>query len=105
MTRKERARRLKSGIPALFRALKEPETPLAARALAGVTVVCALLPMDPAPDFIPVPGYPDDALRLPAPVAPIIRRIPGEAPARCRLCRSGSSSLCRSSGVSCQQCD
>ena len=77
MTRKERARRLKSGIPAIFRALKEPETPMAARALAGVTVACALLPMDPAPDFIPVPGYPDDALRLPAPVAPIIRRIPG----------------------------
>lgn len=73
MTLKERARRLKpdipADIPALFPALTDPETPYAARTMAGITVACALSPMDPVPDFIPVPGYPDDAPLLPAPVA------------------------------------
>ncbi len=84
MTLKERARRLKPDIPALFPALTDPETPYAARAMSGITVACALSPMDPVPDFIPVPGYPDDAPLLPAPVALTVRLIPGEVLARFR---------------------
>ncbi|MGN0746012.1 MAG: YkvA family protein [Aristaeellaceae bacterium] len=84
MTLKERAARLKADIPALFLALKDRETPLAAKVLAGITVAYALSPVDLVPDFIPVLGYLDDVLLLPALIALTIRLIPRDVLARCR---------------------
>ena len=76
MNLKERARRLKSDIPAVFLALKDRETPWYAKMLAAVTVGYALSPIDLVPDFIPVLGYLDDLLILPALVALTVRCIP-----------------------------
>lgn len=84
MNLKERAKRLKSDIPAIFLALKDKKTPLIAKLLAGITVGYALSPIDLIPDFIPVLGYLDDLILLPALAALTIRLIPGEVMERCR---------------------
>lgn len=73
---KERAKQLKTDIPAVFLSLKSEDTPLAAKILAGITVVYALSPIDLVPDFIPVLGYLDDIIILPALIALTIRLIP-----------------------------
>ena len=76
MDLKERAKKLKSDIPAVFLALKDKETPWYAKLLAAVTVWYALSPIDLIPDFIPILGYLDDIIVLPALVALTIRSIP-----------------------------
>ncbi len=75
---KDRAKKLKRDIPALFFALKDPKTPIRAKILAGVTVGYALSPIDLIPDFIPVLGYLDDVILLPALIALTVRAIPKE---------------------------
>lgn len=52
MNLKERAKRLKTDIPAIFLALKDKETPAAAKIFAWCTVAYALSPVDLIPDFI-----------------------------------------------------
>lgn len=76
MNLKERAARLKIDIPAIFLCLKSKETPLIPKILAGVTVAYALSPIDLIPDFIPVLGYLDDLIILPAFIALTIHFIP-----------------------------
>lgn len=78
MNLKERAKKLKTDIPAIFLALKDKETPVAAKLVAAVTVAYALSPIDLIPDFIPVLGYLDDVILLPALVAMTVRLIPKE---------------------------
>jgi hypothetical protein len=46
MNLRERAKQLKTDIPALFLALKSPETPIIAKILAGITILYALSPID-----------------------------------------------------------
>ena len=84
MNLKERAKKLKSDIPAVYLALKDKETPPAAKILAGITVVYALSPIDLVPDFIPVLGYLDDVIILPALVTLTIRLIPRDIWERCQ---------------------
>jgi len=76
MTLKERAASLKKDIPAVFLALKAKETPVLAKVVAFLTVAYALSPVDLVPDFIPVLGYLDDLLILPALVALTVKLIP-----------------------------
>ena len=73
---KERARQLKTDIPAVFLCLKSKDTPLVAKILAGITVGYALSPIDLIPDFIPVLGYLDDVIILPALITLTIHFIP-----------------------------
>lgn len=84
MNLKERARQLRTDIPALFIALRKKETPAAAKFFAGLAVAYALSPIDLIPDFIPVLGYLDDIILLPALVALTIKFIPDEVFERCR---------------------
>lgn len=84
MRLKERAKRLKTDIPAVFLALKQKETPLVAKIFAAITVVCALSPIDLVPDFIPVLGYLDDVILLPVLVALTVRLIPKDVMERAR---------------------
>ncbi len=72
----ERLTKLKSDIPALFLALKDKETPIVAKIFAGITVAYALSPIDFIPDFIPLLGYLDDVILLPAFIALTIKLIP-----------------------------
>lgn len=78
MTLKERAASLKRDIPAVFLALKSKNTPIFAKILAAVTVAYALSPIDLIPDFVPVLGYLDDVLLLPALIALTVKLIPPE---------------------------
>lgn len=78
MDLKSRAKQLKTDVPAVFLALKDKETPVIAKILAAVTVAYALSPVDLIPDFVPVLGYLDDVLLLPALIALTIRLIPKE---------------------------
>lgn len=76
MNLKERAKQLKRDIPAVFLALKHKETPILAKLLATLTVGYALSPIDLIPDFIPILGYLDDVLLLPAMIGATIKLIP-----------------------------
>ena len=78
MNWKARAAQLKTDVPALWLCLRAKETPLLAKVLAAVTVGYALSPVDLIPDFIPVLGYLDDIVLLPALVALTLRCIPKE---------------------------
>jgi uncharacterized membrane protein YkvA (DUF1232 family) len=80
----QRAKQLKTDIPAVFLALRQKETPWYAKVVAGLTVGYALSPIDLIPDFIPVLGYLDDLIILPALVALTVRMIPAEVMAQCR---------------------
>lgn len=81
---KARARKLKKNIPAAFLALKDKETPVAAKIIAAVTVGYALSPIDLIPDFIPVLGYLDDVILLPALIALTIKLIPAPVWEKCQ---------------------
>ena len=89
MSLKERAKKLKSDIPALALALKDADTPILAKILAGITVAYALSPVDLIPDFIPVLGYLDDVLLLPLLVAATVKLIPPAVFERCRTQADG----------------
>lgn len=75
---KARAAALDRDIPAMFLALKDRRTSLLARLMAFLVVAYALSPIDLIPDFIPVLGYLDDLIVLPALIALTIRLIPQE---------------------------
>lgn len=76
MDLKARAQSLKSDIPAIVLALKDPRTGFKARLFAALTVAYALSPVDLIPDFIPVLGYLDDLVVLPLLVAVTVKSIP-----------------------------
>ncbi len=81
---KDRARKLKTDIPAVFLAMKQKETPAVAKFVAALTVLYALSPVDLIPDFIPVLGYLDDIILLPALAALTMRLIPSGVMEDCR---------------------
>ncbi|SEV86888.1 YkvA family protein [[Clostridium] fimetarium] len=81
---KERAKNLIKDIKVIYVALKHPQTPWYAKALAAMTVGYALSPIDLIPDFIPVLGYLDDMIILPAMIALTIKLIPKDVFEQCR---------------------
>lgn len=76
MSLKEKSEQLKTDIPAVFLALKDKKTPWYAKLFAAITVAYALSPIDFIPDFIPLLGYLDDLIILPALAALTIKFIP-----------------------------
>ena len=72
------ARALKRHVVALWLAARDPRTPLGAKLLAGLIAAYALSPIDLIPDFIPVLGYLDDLLLVPAGIWLAVRLIPAE---------------------------
>ena len=89
MNIKERAKKLKTDITAIFLALKDEETPSSAKIIAAITVAYALSPIDLIPDFVPILGYLDDVILLPALVALTVRLIPKEIMERNRKLAEG----------------
>ncbi len=81
---KSRARLLKTETYALYLAARDPRTPWAARGLVFLVVAYALSPIDLIPDFVPVLGYLDDLLIVPAGIALALRMIPREVMAESR---------------------
>ena len=81
---KEKAKKLKTEIPAIFLALKDKRTPWDSKIIAAVIVMYALSPIDFIPDFIPFLGYLDDVVILPILIAWCIKSIPSQVLADCR---------------------
>ena len=69
------ARNLKRDVVALWIAARDPRVPWYAKALVGAVAAYALSPIDLIPDFIPVLGYLDDLLIVPAGIWLVIRLI------------------------------
>ena len=63
------ARQLKRDVVALWIAARDPRTPWLAKLVAAAVAGYALSPIDLIPDFIPVLGYLDDLLIVPAGIA------------------------------------
>lgn len=78
------ARCIKRDAVMLWFARKHPDTPFLAKVLCVVTVLYALSPIDLIPDFVPVLGYLDDVLLLPAMIWLAVRMLP---PLVVTLCR------------------
>ncbi len=70
------AKSLKRDVLVLWFALRHPDTPFIATAIAILTVAYALSPIDLIPDFIPLLGYLDDLMVIPMLVAITLRLIP-----------------------------
>jgi len=81
---RERARRLKREVLALYLACRDPRTPWYARAVAAAVVAYALSPIDLIPDFVPVLGYLDDLVIVPGGLMLALKLIPGPVLAECR---------------------
>ena len=78
------ARKIKRDGVTLWFAGKHAGTPLTARLLCVLVVAYALSPIDLIPDFIPVLGYLDDVILLPALIWLAVRLVPTEVLAECR---------------------
>ena len=61
---------------ALWIAARDPRVPWYVKALAGAVAAYALSPIDLIPDFIPVLGYLDDLLIVPAGIWLVVRLVP-----------------------------
>lgn len=81
---KARARALKREVHALSLAYLDPRTPWYAKAFLALLVGYALSPIDLIPDFIPVLGYLDDLVLIPAGVVLVRRMVPPEVLVECR---------------------
>jgi uncharacterized membrane protein YkvA (DUF1232 family) len=96
---KASAEQLKADTYALYLASKDPRVPWYAKLLVGLIVAYALSPVDLIPDFIPVLGYVDDLLIVPAGIALAVKLIPNgvleehRASARLRLAEGRPRSL------------
>jgi uncharacterized membrane protein YkvA (DUF1232 family) len=75
---RSRAQALKNKSVIVYFAAKDPRTPWYAKAVALLTIAYALSPVDLIPDFIPILGYLDDLIIVPAGIALAIRWIPAE---------------------------
>jgi uncharacterized membrane protein YkvA (DUF1232 family) len=70
------AQGLKRDVVALWIGARDPRTPWYAKAVAAAVAAYALSPIDLIPDVIPIVGYIDDLLIVPAGIALAVRLIP-----------------------------
>jgi uncharacterized membrane protein YkvA (DUF1232 family) len=78
------ARRLKLEIATLYFVCRHHDTPWPVKLLGILVVAYALSPIDLIPDFIPVLGFLDEAVLLPALIWLGVRLTPSEVLAECR---------------------
>ncbi len=88
---KQRARALKHETVALYFAFRDVRTPWYAKMVAALVVAYALSPIDLIPDFIPVLGYLDDLIIVPAGIALVLKLIPPEVMDEARLTASAKN--------------
>ena len=90
---KELARRLKQDVLATWLAARDPRVPWYAKAVALAVAAYALSPIDLIPDFIPVLGYLDDLIVVPAGILLVQRMVPAELMAEHRRAAAQLSQL------------
>ena len=81
---RQRARRLKAEVYALYLAYRDPRVPWYARLFAAAVVAYAFSPIDLIPDIIPVLGYLDDLVLVPLGIVLALKMIPAEVMAESR---------------------
>lgn len=81
---KEKARKIKKDVGALYLAYKRPDVPFYAKIVAILVVGYALSPIDLIPDFIPVLGYLDDIILIPLGITLALKLIPKDIMEECR---------------------
>lgn len=79
---------IEEDIATLFVSIKEGKIPLPARIMTFVSLAYFLSPIDLIPDFIPILGYLDDLIVLPALIYTTIKLIPKSELERCRSKRN-----------------
>lgn len=72
------ARSVKRDVVALALAARDPRVPWKAKVVAVAVAAYALSPIDLIPDFIPVLGYLDDLVIVPAGILLAVRLVPPE---------------------------
>jgi uncharacterized membrane protein YkvA (DUF1232 family)/Co/Zn/Cd efflux system component len=75
---RELAESFKRELTVYRRVLADPRTPVSAKVFLGLAIGYLCMPFDLIPDFIPVLGYVDDAVIVPALVYLALRLIPPE---------------------------
>jgi uncharacterized membrane protein YkvA (DUF1232 family) len=73
---KSRTLALRTETYALYLAARDPRTPWVAKGVVLLVVAYALSPIDLIPDFVPVLGYLDDLIIVPAGIALALTLIP-----------------------------
>ncbi len=81
---KERARALERETYSVYLAARDPRTPWYARVTVGLVLAYLASPIDLIPDFVPVLGYLDDLVLVPAGIALALRMIPADVMVRAR---------------------
>lgn len=81
---RRQVRQLKTDTHALTLAYAHPRTPWYAKLVAACVAAYAFSPIDLIPDFIPVVGYLDDLVLVPAGIVLALRLIPPDVLAECR---------------------
>ena len=64
--------------------LRDPRTPTSSKILLGAALGYAIWPLGLVPDFIPIVGYVDDIVIVPALVCIAVRRVPDLVVDACR---------------------
>jgi len=83
-TLKRRVEDLERETFALYLAARHPRTPWYAKVFVAIVVAYAVSPIDLIPDFIPVLGFLDDLILIPAGAWIAFRLIPGDVLDECR---------------------
>jgi uncharacterized membrane protein YkvA (DUF1232 family) len=78
------ARHLRTELIVLWFCCRHPATPLPAKIVAIAVVAYAFSPFELIPDFIPVLGYLDDLVLVPAGIWLALRLVPAPVLAECR---------------------
>lgn len=78
------AKQLKGQLLTLWFSRNHPDTPPAAKLMAGCVVAYAFSPIDLIPDFIPVLGYLDDVIIVPLGIWCTLRLLPAHVIAESR---------------------
>jgi len=81
---KEKVKKLKQEIYALYLAYKDPRVSWYAKIFIVILVGYAISPIDLIPDFIPIIGYLDDLIILSLGIVLAIKMIPREVMEECR---------------------
>ena len=95
---KARAGALKAEVYAVYLAARDPRTPWYAKGLLLLVVAYSLSPIDLIPDFVPVLGYLDDLIIVPAGISLALKMIPAAVMQDARQ-RAQSASLDRRAGL------
>lgn len=81
---KQRAKALEADSYALYLVARDPRTPWYVRLLVASVAAYAISPIDLIPDFIPLIGYLDDLILVPAGLALAVRLVPSDVLGDCR---------------------